>query len=125
MKVAIMSAGPVNLSEALSAAVGANGHVHDARVSMTDLPRHAYDRIIVANLSREELGDIGALLHRARGLLRHDGRLYVIGQGADAPPFAHAVHSLEVNAWTIHRHIEMQPDEYLVEATITDESVQS
>jgi hypothetical protein len=79
----------------------------------------------VANLSHQELQALGAHLHNARRLLRHEGRLFVIGQGTGAPPFARVVHTLEVNSWTIHRHIEMGAHEYLVEATVTDESVQS
>ena len=126
MKVGMMNAGAEQFSEALSAAVGEGGHVHRALSPRpTELASQSYDQIILANLTGEELRELGATLEDARRLLEHGGRLLVIGQGSEARAFAHVVHTLELNCWTIHRHLEPEPHEYLIEATVTDESVQS
>lgn len=126
MAVAIANSGALMYSDAISAVVGENGRVHQALAPRpTDLASQSYDQIVLANLSQTELQGLGDLLQEARRLLMHGGRLFVIGQGTDAPPCTRVVCPLELNSWTIHRHIELGPDEYLIEATVTDESVQS
>src|SRR3954470_21843746 len=99
MRVAIMNAGAANFSEALSAAVGASGHVHQAVAHPTDWPGHSYDQIILANLSHQDLQELPAILEETRRLLRHDGRLFVMERGSDAAAFTRVVHTLEVNCW--------------------------
>jgi hypothetical protein len=126
MAVAIANPGAQTYLDAISTVVGKSGRVHQALVPLpTDLASHSYDQIILANLSQAELQGLPELLQEARRLLVHGGRLFVIGQGSEVPPCAHVVCPLELNSWTIDRHHELGQHEYLIEATVTDESVQS
>jgi hypothetical protein len=126
MAVATMNPAAQTYSDAISAVVGESGRVHKALAPLpTDLASHSYDQIILANLSQAELQELRDLLQETHRLLRNGGRLFVIGQGSEAPPFSQVVRALEMNSWTIHRYLELGPHEYLIEATVTDESVQS
>jgi hypothetical protein len=99
----------------------------------TPLPEQAYDRVLMAN-RWSELPDPVALLHAVRERLCEDGRLILVewhhdADSADAPetrvPLQEMVHLLEHNGWDIHRHGNLGPHCYFLEAGVSDESVQS
>ena len=64
-----------------------------------------------------------AALREAARILREDGRLIVVG--SPATELRRAVHEVEHRGWTIHHSAEIDHDHFLLELTLTDESVQS
>jgi ubiquinone/menaquinone biosynthesis C-methylase UbiE len=110
-----------------------NIHIIEARHHATPIPTGACDRVILANCWAELPDPIAALREAAR-LLREDGRLILIEWHADAgcpdaPAARTAFHEmvglLERNTWDIHRHGDVGPYSYFLEAAVCDESVQS
>lgn len=115
----------------------AQGHLNirvvEAPHDATPIASGSCDRVLMANLWAE-LPDPMATLREAARLLRKDGRLVVIEWQADAE-YPHAprrriglhemVRLLEKNSWDLHRHGEIGPYSYFLEAAVTDESVQS
>jgi len=98
-----------------------NVHVIDSAYYDTPLASHSTDRVLMANLWNELLNPLEALRESAR-LLREHGRLVIIEQQA---AFGQVVETLEKNTWDIHRHNEAGPLCYFLEASVSDESVQS
>jgi hypothetical protein len=97
------------------------------------LPPRSCDRILLAN-QWAALANPLAALRKAASLLREDGRLILVewhahAQCPDAPESRVALHEmvwlLEHNSWDIHRHGDLGPHCYFLEAAVTDESVQS
>ncbi len=96
-------------------------------------PPGSCDRILLAN-QWAGLPDPLAALRQAASLLREDGRLILVEWHAHAncpgaPEPRVALHEmvwlLEHNAWDIHRHGDIGPHCYFLEAAVSDESVQS
>jgi len=109
-----------------------NFHVVQAPHHATLIATGSCDRVLIANLWAE-LSDPIAVLREAARLLREDGRLLIIdwharAQCPQAPStrigFREMVRLLEKN-WDIHRHGEVGPHSYFLEAAVCDESVQS
>jgi SAM-dependent methyltransferase len=101
----------------------------------TSLAEHSSDRVLMANLMAELPDRIAALREAAR-LLREDGRLVLIEWRADGehppgPPqharieFREIVRLLENHSWDIHRHGSIGPHCVFIEASVSDEAVQS
>ena len=101
----------------------------------TGLAEHSSDRVLMANLLRE-LPDRIATLREAGRLLKEDGRLLLIewrndGEHPPGPPlharigFGEIVRLLENHNWDIHRHGAVGPHCVFVEASVSDEAVQS
>jgi ubiquinone/menaquinone biosynthesis C-methylase UbiE len=110
-----------------------NVHVVEAPYHATPIAADSCDRVLMANLWTE-LPDPIAALHEAARLLREDGRLILIewqaaAKCAEAPAprigFYEMIQLLEKNTWDIHRHGEIGPYSYFLEAAVSDESVQS
>jgi ubiquinone/menaquinone biosynthesis C-methylase UbiE len=110
-----------------------NIHVVEAPHHATPIATGSCDRVLIANLWAE-LPDPLAVLREAARLLREDGRLIIIEwqAGAQCPQapgtrvgFDEMVRLLEKNTWDIHRHGEVGPYCYFLEAAVSDESVQS
>jgi ubiquinone/menaquinone biosynthesis C-methylase UbiE len=101
----------------------------------TGLANHCSDRVLMANLL-SELSDPVAVLHEAARLLRETGRLFLIDWRADGdhppgPPlharvgFPEIVTLLENHSWDIHRHGSVGSHCIFIEASVSDEGVQS
>jgi ubiquinone/menaquinone biosynthesis C-methylase UbiE len=110
-----------------------NIHVIEAPSHAVPVATGSCDRVHMVNLWTE-LRDPAAALHEAARLLREDGRLILIEWRADvecphAPAsrigFRDMVRLLEENGWDIHRHGNLGPYSYYLEAAVSDESVQS
>lgn len=106
------------------------GHCHD-----TGLAEHSSDRVLLANLLTE-VPDRVAVLHEAARLLRESGRLILVewraeGEHPPGPPqharlaFGEIVRLLENHSWDIHRHGSVGPHCVFIEASVSDEAVQS
>jgi ubiquinone/menaquinone biosynthesis C-methylase UbiE len=98
-----------------------NVHVIESPYHDTHLASHSNDRVLMANIW-SELPDPAETLRETARLLRENGRLVLIEQQAD---FSQVVETLEKNTWDIHRHGEAGPQCYFLEASVSDESVQS
>lgn len=114
--------------EEMARAVGPEGRVfpvepaHDPRI-----PQACCDRLVIANLWGY-LDDPLAMLGEAARLLREDGRLVIIERHESQPggtSFRELIQALEHNCWDIHRHGDAGGLCYFIEASVTDESVQS
>ena len=110
-----------------------NIHVVEAPSHATPIATGCCDRVYMVNLW-SELPDPAAALREAARLLRPDGRLILIDWHAEvecphAPAsrigFREMIRLLEHNTWDVHRHGDVGPHSYFVEASISDESVQS
>jgi SAM-dependent methyltransferase len=112
-----------------------NIHPVEAPNHDTRLAAGCCDRVLVANLWAE-LTDPVATLREAARLLREDGRLIIIEWQAEAASplaprpnarigFDEMLQLLERNTWDVHRHGNFGPDNYFLEAGVSDESVQS
>jgi ubiquinone/menaquinone biosynthesis C-methylase UbiE len=98
-----------------------NVHVIESPYHVTPLASHSNDRVLMANLWNELPDPVETLRESAR-LLRERGRLVLIEQRAD---FSQVVETLEKNTWDVHRQGEAGPQCYFIEASVSDESVQS
>ena len=82
--------------------------------------RGAWDRIVIDKFP----ADLAGALHEAKSMLRHEGRVVLV-QGEENKSFHDALQILEKNAWSVHRHGHFPHGGYFLEASPTDESVQS
>jgi hypothetical protein len=93
---------------------------------------HKFHVVVIANPSAAEITDWVAVLREVTLVLREHGRLIVIESSQSPelnPPvqvtFHEMIRLLEHNSWNIHRHGATGPHRYVLEATVTDQSVQS
>ena len=135
MSVAAIGPGAGGLTAELSGTVGSAGKAFaiESPEQTGPIPSDSCDRVLIANLWAA-LPDPLAVLREAARLLRADGRLILVEWQADSQcPEAPStriglqdmVRLLERNTWDIHRHGELGPHCYFLEAGVSDESVQS
>jgi len=98
-----------------------NVHVIESPYHETPLASHSNDRVLLANIWNE-LPDPVQTLRESERLLREHGRLVLVEEQAD---FGRVVETLEKNTWDIHRQGYAGPECYFLEASVSDESVQS
>jgi precorrin-6B methylase 2 len=145
MAVAELSSGGSRLAVKISEIVGPAGRVYavderrargagdrenveliKAPVHATSLPDNCCDRILMV----ESLGGItdpAHILNEASRLLREGGRLVVVErrEGGARAGFDELVCALEKHSWDIHRHGDASGAWYFLEASVSDQSVQS
>jgi SAM-dependent methyltransferase len=134
LSVAAVGRGAADLVREASATLGPEGQVFPLESLDADtIPPASCDRVLLAN-QWARLPDPLAALRRAATLLRDDGRLILVewhahAQCPGAPDTRVALHEmvwlLEHNSWDIHRHGDLGPHCYFLEAGVSDESVQS
>jgi len=124
MTVAVMGGG-TEIAEVIQGTVGPSG-----RVIMIGEPHHSAatqpescHRLLMVR-AWEGLSDPVRTLHELTKRLGPHGTLLVVERHGRIR-MNEMVQLLERNKWTIHRHGDAGPDHYYVEATVTDESVQS
>jgi ubiquinone/menaquinone biosynthesis C-methylase UbiE len=96
-----------------------------APVHATSLPENCCDRILVVE-SLGRTNNPAQILNEASRLLREGGRLVVVEprEGLRAG-FDDLVCTLEKHSWDIHRHGDASGAWYFLEASVSDQSVQS
>ncbi len=145
MTVAELSGGSSRLVVKISDIVGPAGHVYavderlargagdrqnveriQAPVHATSLPENCCDRILMVE-SLGKMSNPAQILDEASRLLREGGRLIVAEprEGGSQAGFDELVCALEKHSWDIHRHGDATGAWYFLEASVSDQSVQS
>ena len=138
--MSVMAIGNGSLCSSIQAAAGDEGPIlmvendSDLLEPMRQLSTGGpgFHVVVVANLSVAAPTDWVAVLRGVARVLGEHGRLIVIESNQSPRPnspgqvrFREMVRLLEENFWNIHRHGATGPHRYLLEATVTDQSVQS
>jgi SAM-dependent methyltransferase len=132
MKVILVSADASELGRNIEREVGADGHVAtfapaaEKGAHLATVAADSSDLVVLAD-SWTALSNPVAVLRDAARVLRPDGRLILLEQseGEDCAALSDLVHTLEHNGWTIHRCENVGQNSFLLEAGVSDESVQS
>jgi ubiquinone/menaquinone biosynthesis C-methylase UbiE len=89
----------------------------------TGLPDHSRD-IVAFRHCWNRISDHEAALREAARVLREGGRL-IIEEHENRAAMRKLVHFLEHHGWTVQHSEHLSRDEYRLELTVSDESVQS